>query len=67
MVPLTCIINSKATLPKITSPAMMEVCEIIDECSDDKSPVVMEDCVNKNLADITRKYYNETNDFGVNE
>ena len=57
----------KAKLPKITSPAMMEVCEVIYECPDDTSPVVIEDCVNKNLDDITRKYLNEINQIGVDE
>ena len=46
---------------------MMDVCEIIYECPDDTSPVVMEDRVNKNLDNITRKYLNEINEIGVNE
>ena len=65
--PLTCIINIKATLSKITSPYMMEVCELIYKLPGDTSPVVMEDCVNNNLDDITRKYLNEINDIGVDE
>ena len=44
--------NSKAKLPKITPQAMIEVCEVRDECHHDTSPVVMEDCVNKNLYEI---------------
>ena len=46
---------------------MMEVCELIYELPGDTSPVVMEDCVNNNLDDITRKYLNEINDIGVDE
>ena len=46
--------NRKATLPKITYPDMMNICEVIDECPDDTSPVVMEDCVNNNLDEIHR-------------
>ena len=45
----------------------MEVCEVIYECPNDKSPVVMEDCVNKNLDDITRRYLNDINEIGVYE
>ena len=65
--PLTCIMKSKATPPNITSPDKMEVCGIIDEFPDDTSPVMMEDCVNKHLDDITRKYLNEINEIGVDE
>ena len=39
----------KATLPKFTSPAMIDICEVRYECPDGTSPVVMEYCVNKNL------------------
>ena len=39
----------KATLPKIISPDMAEICEIGYECPDESYPVVMEYCVNKNL------------------
>ena len=46
---------------------MMEVCELINECPDNTSPVVMEYCVNKNQYDITRKYLNERNDISVDE
>ena len=38
----------KATLPKITSPAVMVTCEVIDEYPDDSSRVVAENYVNKN-------------------
>ena len=31
---------------------MMQVCEVRDECPDETSPVVVEDCVNKNLDEI---------------
>ena len=33
---------------------MMEICEARDECTDDTSPVMMEDFVNKNLDEIHR-------------
>ena len=46
--------KSKATIPNITLPAMMEVCELRAEFSDDTSPVFMEDCVNNNLDEIHR-------------
>ena len=46
---------------------MIEVCEFRDGCQDEKSPVVMEDCVNKNLDHIPRKYLNELNEIGVNK
>ena len=48
----------KETLPKITSPAMMEICEVRYECPDDISPVSMEDFMNKNL-DETNRYVSE--------
>ena len=57
----------KSKLPKITSPAMMEVYEVIYECPDDTYPLSMAYCVNKNLDDITRKYLNEKNEIGVYE
>ena len=41
--------NSKSTFPNIISPTMMEVWEVRGECPYDTSPVVMEDCANKNL------------------
>ena len=40
----------------ITSPAMMEVCEVIDKFPDERSPVVMEDYMNDECEDIIRKY-----------
>ena len=46
--------KSKSTLPKITSPDMVDICEVIDEYPDDSSPVVMEDCFNKNLGETHR-------------
>ena len=46
---------------------MVEVCEVIDECPDDKSPVVMEDFANRNLDDLTRNFLNEINEIGVDE
>ena len=46
--------NRKETLPKITYPAVMATCEVIDEYSDDSSPVVMEDFVNKKLYEAHR-------------
>ena len=49
------------------SPAMMEVWEVIYECPDETSTFVMEDCVNKNLDDTTRKYLNAINDIGVDK
>ena len=39
----------KVTLLKITSPAMMDIYEVIYEYTDDTPPAVMEDCVNKKL------------------
>ena len=52
--PLTCMMKGKSTPPNITSPAMMEVCEVIYENPDYTSPVVMEDCVNDEHEDSTR-------------
>ena len=46
--------KKKATLPKITSPAMMEICEVRYEFTDDTYPVVMRDFVNNNLDEIHR-------------
>ena len=57
----------KSTLPNITSPAMMEVCEVRDECPFDTYPFLMQYRVNKNLDDISRKYLNEINEISVNE
>ena len=56
----------KEKLPNITYPYMKELCELIGEWSDEKYPVVMEDFVNKNIDDITRKYFNEINEIGIN-
>ena len=57
----------KATLPKITSPAMMGVGGVIYECLYDTYSVVMEEFVNNNLDDTTIKYLNEINEIGVYE
>ena len=46
---------------------MMEICEVRDEFPDDTSSVVMEDCLNSNLYNITRKYLNEINEIGLDE
>ena len=47
----------KATLPNITSPAVVEICEVRDEYPDDSSPVVMKDFVNNNLDANTQRYF----------
>ena len=44
----------KATPPNITSPAMMEICEVRYEYTDDSSTVVIEDFVNINLYETHR-------------
>ena len=46
---------------------MMEVCEVIYGFPDDTYPVLIEDCLNNNLDDITRNYLNEINEIGVVE
>ena len=46
---------------------MMEVCEVRDECPDDTSQVVTEDCVNNNLYDTSRKYLSKIDEIGVDE
>ena len=46
--------NRRSTPPNITPPAMMEVCEVRDKCTDTTSTVVMEDFLNKNLDEIQR-------------
>ena len=43
---MDCMMKGKATLLNITSPDMMEECELIYEYSDYTPTVVMEDCVN---------------------
>ena len=50
--------NRKATLPKITSPDMVEVCEVREEYPYDSSPVVMENCVNNNLDETVNSSNN---------
>ena len=64
---LTCMIKEKATIQKITSPAMMEACEVINECPDYTSPVMMENCVNDEHEDSIRKYLVEKNDTKVTD
>ena len=39
--------------------------QVIDECPDETSTTMMEDCVNKNLDDRNRKGLNEITDIGV--
>ena len=41
--------------------------EVIDELPQYTTTTMMEDCVDKNLDNITRKYLNEINEIGVNE
>ena len=52
--------NRKTTLPNITSPAVVEICEVRYEYNDNSSPAGMEDCVNDNL-DETHRYIYEHN------
>ena len=56
----------KSTPPKITYQAMMQVCEVIDKLTDDRPPVVMEDCVNDEHEDSIRNYLVEENDTKEN-
>ena len=60
------MIQEKPTLPKITYKAMMQVCEVIDKLTDDRPPVVMEDCVNDEHEDSIRNYLVEENDTKEN-
>ena len=56
--------SRKETLPKITSPAMMGICEVRDKFPDGTSPDVMEDFLNKNLCETNKEiseHDNETN------
>ena len=46
--------NRKETLPEITSPAVVEICEVRYKYPDDLSLVMMEDCANKNMDEIYR-------------
>ena len=50
--------RSKTTLPKITSPAVVETCEVGDEYIDESYPVVMKDYLNNKL-DETHKDISE--------
>ena len=63
----TCMIKVKSTLPKITPPAMMEECEVIEEFPDNTPPVVMENCVKYEHEDRIIKYLVEKNDAKVND
>ena len=56
----------KSTLPKITSPDMMEACKVIYKCLDDTSPVVMYDYINYEYEDSIRKVLVEKNDAKEN-
>ena len=56
----------KATLPNITSPAVVEICEVRDEYPYDLSPVVMEYCVNKNLDETHRDIYEHDIETNLN-
>ena len=49
--------NRKATLPKIASPATMDICEA--ECPDETSPVEMEGGKNDRKDDRNEKNYEE--------
>ena len=44
--------RGKAILPNITSPNVMEICEVRYACPDDTYPVAMEDFANKDLDEI---------------
>ena len=61
------MMKGKATLQKITSPAIMEVCEEINECPDYTSPVMMENCVNDKHEDSIRNYLVKKNDTKVTD
>ena len=50
------MIQEKSTHPKITSPDMMEVCEVIYKYQDYRSPIVMEYYVNDEHEYIIRKH-----------
>ena len=45
----------------------MEECEVIDECTDEKSPVGMEDCINEEHKDRIRNNLVDKNDTKVND
>ena len=46
---------------------MMEVCEVIDELSDEKPPIVMENFVNDEHKNSIRKYFVEKNDTEITD
>ena len=52
--PLDCMMNGKAKISKITSLAIMELCEVIDESPDYTPPAVMEYCMNDEHEDSIR-------------
>ena len=64
---LTCMIKGKSTTQNITSPAMMKLCEVINECLDYTSPVMMDNFVNDEHEDNIRKYLVEKNDTKVTD
>ena len=66
-IPLNCMIKEKATIPNITSPAMMDVYEVINKFPDETSPVVIEDSVNGEHEDGIRKYLVDKNYTKKNE
>ena len=61
------MMKGEATLPKTTYPAMMKICEVIDECTNDTSPVLMQDCVNYEHEDSIRNYLVDKNNTKVND
>ena len=64
---LTCMMKGKSKPQNITSPAMMKACEVINECPDYTSPVMMDDFVNDEHEDNIRKYLVEKNDTTVTD
>ena len=65
--PLTCIMEGKATLPKVISPYMIEEYEFIDKLPEDTTPALMGDCVNDEHEDRIRKDLVDKNDTKVND
>ena len=66
-IPLNFMIKGKSTHPYITPPVMMEKFEVVYECPDDTSPVVMEDCLNDEHEDSIRNDPIEENDAEVHD
>ena len=60
------MMNGESSLPKITHPDIMEARNVIYDSPDNKSPVLMKDCVNFEHEDSTRKNPVEKNDTKVN-